>query len=131
MLSSQTVSKTTGEITEYIGKGIERMSMMEKDSTLIMLKDSTRIVVPRAMRSKLLEREHLAHTGIIKMSASIRAKYFWPGIEGDVKRLVEACEPCQIHGRAQAREPRGPALEYMSRPMQSIGIDFFQRKGSK
>ena len=65
------------------------------------------------------------------MQASIRAKYFWPGIEADVRRVVEACEPCQLHNRAQRREPHRAALEYVSRPMQSIGIDFFKRNGSK
>ena len=33
--------------------------------------------------------------------------------------------------RSQARDPRRPALEYVSRPMQAIGIDFFKRNGNK
>ena len=91
---------------------------------MIMLKDQTRIVVPQAMRKKLLEREHLGHS-------NIRAKYFWPGIEADVKRMVEACEPCQLHQRAQEREPNRPALEYVTRPMQAVGINFSERHGGK
>ena len=113
---------------------MERMSVIEKGNSIIMLMDQSRIVVPRAMRQmrqKLMDREHLAHTGQTKMSASIRAKYFWPGIDRDVKRMVEACEPCQLHMRGQTREPIRPALEYVSRPMQAIGIDFFQKKGTK
>ena len=62
--------------------------MIEKGDTKILLMDQTRIVVPLTMRKKLLEREHLANSGIIRMSNSIRAKYFWPGIEVDIKRLV-------------------------------------------
>ena len=42
---------------------------------MIMLKDQTRIVVPQAMRKTLLEREHLAHSGVTRISNSIRAKY--------------------------------------------------------
>ena len=68
---------------------MERMSVIEKGNSIIMLMDQSRIVVPRAMRQKLMDREHLAHTGQTKMSASIRAKYFWPGIESDVKKMVE------------------------------------------
>ena len=83
------------------------------------------------MRKKLLDREHMAHSGTTKMSASIRAKYFWRGIEKDVKTLVEACEPCQLHQRRQQREPIRPALEYKSRQMQAIGIDFFEKHGCK
>ena len=33
--------------------------------------------------------------------------------------------------RSQARDPHRPAFEYMSRPMQAIGIDFFERYGIK
>ena len=49
------------------------------------------------MRKKLLGREHLAHSGGTRISNSIGAKYFWHGIEADVKRLVEAYKPCQPH----------------------------------
>ena len=98
---------------------------------MIMLMDQTRIVVPHTMQQRLLEMEHLAHSGILNMSNSIRTKYFWPGIEADVKGMMEACKPCQLHQRAQRRELNRPALEHESRPMRAIGIDFFERYGSK
>ena len=83
------------------------------------------------MRKRLMDREHLAHPGVNKMLASLRAKYFWPGIEGDVKRIVEGCEPCQLHMKSQARDPHRLSLEQVSRPMQAVGIDFFERGGHK
>ena len=49
------------------------------------------------MRKKLMDREHLAHSGIIKIPNSIMAKYFWPGMEANVKRVVEACKPLTTH----------------------------------
>ena len=55
------VSKAT--ITEYTGLGVDRMSVIKKGDTMIMLKDQKRIVVPQVMRKKLLERYHLAHSG--------------------------------------------------------------------
>ena len=68
-------------ILEYIGQGLERMSVIERGNTIIMLMDQSRIVVPVAMRKKLLDREQMAHSGVYKMSACIRAKYLWPGIK--------------------------------------------------
>ena len=65
------------------------------------------------------------------MLASMRAKYFWPDIEKDVRRVVESCEPCQLHMNSQVRDPHRLSLGYVSRPMQAIGIDFFQRGGHK
>ena len=70
----KSLSKTA--INEYVGKGIERMSVMEKGDSMILLMDQTRIVVPEAMRKRLMHREHLAHPGVNKMLASLRAKYF-------------------------------------------------------
>ena len=40
----KTVSNTA--ITEYIGLGVDRMSVIKKGETMIMLKDQTRIIVP-------------------------------------------------------------------------------------
>ena len=118
-------------IREYLGTGVERMSVIERGDSMILLMDHTRIVVPGSMRRQLMDREHLPHPGINKMLASLRAKYFWPGIEGDVKRLVESCEQCQKFMRSQARDPYRLSLERVSRPMQAVGIDFFERGGHK
>ena len=92
---ARTVKQKTGEkvyktlskaaIKEYVGQGIERMSVIEKGKSMILLMDQTRIVVPQTMRKILMDREHLAHPGIAKMQNSLRAKYFWPGIEVDVR----------------------------------------------
>ena len=99
---------------------------IEKGDTKIMLMNQTRIVVAHTIRKKLLEREHLAHSEITRLSSSIRA-----GIEADVKWMVEACEQCQLPQRAQRREPNRPALEQVSWVMQAMGIHFFKRHGRK
>ena len=56
MSVARTVKQKTGEevyktlskhaIQEYVGKGIERMSVIEKGDSMILLMDQTRIVVP-------------------------------------------------------------------------------------
>ena len=124
-------SLSKAAIKENVGLGIERISVIEKGKTMILLMDHTGIVVPPPMRKKVMDREHMAHPGVTKMQNSLRAKYFWPGIVGAVKRAVEGCEACQLHMRSQTRDPHRPALEYVSRPMQAVGIDFFQRGGHK
>ena len=67
---------TTAAIKEYIGHRVERMSVIEKGDAMIVLMDQTRIVVPHSIRKKLMDRDHLAHTGITRMQMSVRAKYF-------------------------------------------------------
>ena len=46
--TEMTVIKTLSKaaITEYIGLGMNRMSVIKKGETMIMLKDQTRIIVP-------------------------------------------------------------------------------------
>ena len=61
------------------------------------------------------------------MYLDIVEKYFYPGLEKDVKRVVEECVACQTHGSSQRSEPLRLALEYIDRPMHIIGLDFFQR----
>ena len=102
----KTLSKAV--IKKCVGLGIERMSAIEKGDSMILLMDQTRIVVPQTTRKRLKDREHLAHTRVNKMQNRLRAKYFWPGIEADVKRIVESCEACQLHVRSNARDPTGP-----------------------
>ena len=138
---AMTVKKKTGEevyktiskaaIKECVGLGIERMSVIKKGNSMIFLMDQTRIVVPQTMRKMLMDREQLPHQGINKMSRSIRVKYFWPGIEAYLKRMVEGCELYQLHMRSQARDRHRPPFEYVSRSMQAIGIDFFERHENK
>ena len=98
---------------------------------MILLMDQTRIVVPETIRKRLMNREPLAHPGINKMLAGLRAKYFWPGIKKDVRLVKEVCKPCEGHMNSQARDPHRLSLEYMSRPMQAIGIKLFERGGHK
>ena len=64
-------------------------------------------MVPKTMREVLFQREHRSHSGQNKMSSSIRVKYFWPEIEGDIKKTVEACLACQKHGQSQRGSPTG------------------------
>ena len=83
-----------------------RLSTIEnRVGTRIMLIDFTRILVPEALRQKLLEREHVAHQGINKTSLDIAAKYFWPNYRDQVAKMCASCVACQRHGRSQPSEP--------------------------
>ena len=54
--------------------GIETISVIKKEDSMILLMDQTRIVVPQTMRKRLMDREHLAHPGVNNMQNSLRAK---------------------------------------------------------
>ena len=53
---------------------MERLSVVKKANTRLMMKDHTQVVVPEKLISKMLRREHISHAGRNKMDASIRVK---------------------------------------------------------
>ena len=61
-------------IKESIGQGMERMSLIRREGTIIILMDQTQLFVPMAMREVLLKREDISHSGQNKRSNSIRKK---------------------------------------------------------
>ena len=63
------------------------------------------IIVPPGERKKVLEQIHQGHLGTSKCQYRARQCVYWPGINKDIKHLVEACATCQRH---QPQEPRQP-----------------------
>ena len=106
---------------------MERLSLIEKKGTRLLLMDYTLIVVPMAFREELMRRENISHSGRVRMEQNIRAKYYWPKLGEDGKEVVEKCRACQVHGSSKAWDPLRLPLECVDRPMQSVGLHFFQR----
>ena len=78
--------------------------MIQKGTTRLMVMDQTRIMVPVTLRQTVLDRELVLHVGRIRMANNIRAKYFWPRMENDVKEAMVSCLACQMHGKSQTKK---------------------------
>ena len=59
----------------------------------IMLAD--RIVIPSKFRSQVIKTLHRGHPGIVRMKALARSYVYWPKIDSDIERFVQACGSCQ------------------------------------
>ena len=109
-----------------------RLSIIQnKKGTRLMLLDATRLLVPESLREVLLDRAHAGHQGVTKMGWDVAAKYFWPGYKTDIAETCANCQSCQQHGRSQQAQPMRLALEHVTRPMSSVGLDLFSWKGGK
>ena len=88
------------------------------------------IIVPPGERKKVLEQIHQGHLGTSKCEYRARQCVYWPGINKDIKHLVEACATCQRHRPQEPRQPLKPTPP-PERPWQQLGADFMTFDGSE
>ena len=84
-----------------------------------------KVLIPRSLRSKMLEHLHVGHAGIEKTLRRARTTLFWPGLTADVHNLVSSCPECLTHRNSNPKEPLNPH-PVPSYPWQVVGTDLFQ-----
>ena len=81
------------------------------------------LIIPPLEREKILQVIHEGHMGITKCQYCTRQCVYWPGINEDIRKMVEACPTCQHHHPQEPRQPLQPtpAPEH---PWQHLGADY-------
>lgn len=96
--------------------------------------------VPTNLRQKVLEENHedvkAGHLGIRKTINRIGRKYYWPGMQRDIKRFVDKCVPCLEHKVPQTKPAGYMHTTPVTDPWQVVTIDFIgpfprSKKGNK
>ena len=88
-----------------------------------------RYYIPKAIREQSLASLHIDHPGMLKMKLRVQQSMYWLGINKDIENHVMSCDPCQVNGRSQQKEPIMP-FEVPNRPWQRVGIDLFHHNKS-
>ena len=70
---------------------------------VVMLGD--RVVVPHALRPRVLHLLHAAHQGIDRMKARAADVVYWHGIVGDISRQRESCVACHKMAKSNPSLP--------------------------
>ena len=83
----------------------------------------SRLVIPEAMRLRVLEELHAGHPGVSRMKAIARSTVWWPGIDGEIEAKVHGCSECQVNQKAPTAAPMHP-WEWPARPWSRIHIDY-------
>ena len=72
-----------------------------------LLLHGTRIVVPAAKQQETLEKLHNGHQGIQRCRLRAKIVAWWPGLSGQIEKLVKTCPHC-VKERTPRREPLIP-----------------------
>ena len=70
------------------------------------LVNGSRVVIPEAMRSKILDLLHTGHVGMERMKQLARTAVYWPGIDNAIEMTSRRCLSCGEH----QNKPSKPAI---------------------
>lgn len=86
------------------------------------------LILPAAQKMEVWHwcHEKAGHFGPEKTTALIRSRFFWVGLEADVKQWCSACLRCVLH-KKPVRPTKAPLVPVMtSYPMQIVSVDFLK-----
>lgn len=82
-----------------------------------------RIVIPEKLRARTVELAHEGHPGITVMKRRLRAKVWWPKIDGDAEKHVKKCIGCTMVSAPSPPEPL-KLKELPSESWKHLAIDY-------
>ncbi|CDW60515.1 hypothetical protein TTRE_0000890101 [Trichuris trichiura] len=86
---------------------------------------ASRIAVPQALRTAVLQLLHAGHPRIVRMKSIARSYILWPRVDKDIEQAVQQYSPCQQIGHDPPTENlyRWPEAEA---PWSRIHVDYFR-----
>ena len=86
-----------------------------------------RLVAPGVIRDQIFKYLHCnrtaGHMGIKRTIASVRQRFWWPGLKKDVTRWCQHCDTCQRHNRRPGSGRADLRQDPVGSPMERIAFD--------
>ena len=130
------------QLLEYVMKGWPRMqkdcieqlrayhTFKEEISTIDgLLFKGQRLIVPSALRSKVLQVLHRSYMGVTKTQDRARSTFFSVGISKEIENVIGNCKVCQKYAKRQPKECQGHVQD-ISEAWESTATDLFECKGN-
>lgn len=86
------------------------------------------LVVPLAMKEKVIKEIHTGHLGIAKCIERAKNAVYWPGYQSQIREIIETCATCQENARSNAKTMLEP-YNIPDHPMQTVSMDIFHLGG--
>ena len=91
------------------------------------------ILIPRRDARIILEMYHdqSGHFGVQKTEATIRRRFYWIGMRGDIEKWCRECSTCAV-GRNEKHDQKAPLHPIVSRtPLEIVAIDHVKLEPSR
>ena len=88
------------------------------------------LIIPPLERNKVLQSIHEGHQGISKCQYHSHQCVYWPGINWDIKCIIDACTTCQHHCPQGPQQLLKPSLA-PEHPWQHLGADIMHFDGNE
>ncbi|XP_036322108.1 uncharacterized protein LOC118736115 [Rhagoletis pomonella] len=67
------------------------------EQSALHLGQANQVVIPIALRKRILQLLHDGHWGVVKMKQLARSYCWWPGIDKNIENVAKECESCKTN----------------------------------
>ena len=117
-------AKLNNDLFNFLKSQISTLSIY-KGSLLIK---NNRIVVPKALRQKVMELSHLSHAAFDRNYRHLTKYFYWPNMNNDVKIHTRSCPQCREYAASQPSklwQPDSAKYDDYFAPFSHLGMDVF------
>ena len=82
----------------------------------------TTIIVPQALRKRVVNLAHEGHQGVVKTKERLRTKVWWPGMNRDAENKCTECYGCQLVTK-NVQPPPVKAKMLPKQPWEGVAVD--------
>jgi len=129
LIEAQKADKYCNEILKKIKQHDKKLKSSLFSYIEGVLHFQKRIIVPSALKARLLKSFHDAptsgHQGVDRTFEKLQRYYWWPNMKKDVQNYVASCDVC-CRSKIRRHKPYGKLqpLPIPSKPWEVIGVDF-------
>ena len=111
-----------GDVDEKVRDVASHVKFMSTDDGCVWLEE--KIVIPFALREKVLSIAHQGHPGLNAMKRRLRERVWWPKMGIHAEKFLKDCKGCTLVSKGEPPEPLRRTI-LPDRPWTKLATDFF------